>query len=172
MEAMARADGVRIRAARDADAHALITLVGACFAEYPGCVLDVDGEIPELRRIASAFAEWGGAFWVAERDGRVVGSVGWAPAAGGGIELRKLYVDASARRRGLGHRLCELVERAGRELGAPFVELWSDTRFETAHLVYEKRGYVRGPETRELFDRSDTVEYHYRLDLGPGPRPV
>ena len=164
-------DGVRIREARDEDADDLIALVGACFDEYPGCVLDVDGEIPELRRIASAFRAWGGEFWVAESAGCALASIGWVPS-GEGIELRKLYVDASLRRKGLAHRLCERVEQTGRQRGAAWVELWSDTRFETAHRLYEKRGYRRGRETRELHDLSDTVEYYYRLDLAPGSRPV
>ena len=61
---------VEIRAARDADADELIALIGAVFDEYPGCVLDVDGEMPELRAIASAFNAASGRFWVAEQAGR------------------------------------------------------------------------------------------------------
>ena len=144
-----------IRSARDDDAAGLIELIGGVFAEYPGCVLDVDGEIPELRSIASTFAALGGRFWIAEREGPVVGSIGFSPAEGDGIELRKLYVHRTARRRGLGAALCEEVERAARERGASFVELWSDTRFTDAHRFYAKRGYVRGPETRAdpLYER-------------------
>ena len=164
MSHVAVPDEVRIRDARDEDADDLIALIGACFAEYPGCVLDVDGEIPELRRIASAFSGWGGQFWVAERADRAVASIGWRPA-GEALELCKLYVDASVRRQGLAHRLCGLVEQVARRRGVACVELWSDTRFETAHLLYEKRGYQRGGETRLLHDLSDTVEYYYRLEL-------
>lgn len=183
----ARPGGVLVREARDGDAEGLIRLLGDVFAEYPGCVLDVDGEMPELRRIATSFARWGGRFWVAESEGRVVGSIGWSPApaptgtlpgeapiaersgpgaggaARGGIELRKLYVDAAFRRQGLGARLCDLVEADARARGAAFVELWSDTRFVTAHRFYDRRGYVRGTTTRELHDRSATVEYYFRL---------
>jgi putative acetyltransferase len=143
-----------------------MALIAGVFAEYPGCVFDVDGEIPELYRIASAFAEWGGQFWVAERDGRVVGCVGWAPAHDpGGVELKKLYVEAGERKSGLGGRLCELVIAAAEERGATFVDLWSDTRFETAHAFYERRGFQRDGTTRELHDLSDTVEYYFRRAL-------
>lgn len=153
-----------MRDAHDDDAAALIELIDAIWAEYPGCVMDVDGEVPELRRIASAHAEAGGEFWVVEREVRIVGCVGWVPSrSGSGVELCKLYVAASARRRGLGAQLCERVERAAE--GRDFVELWSDTRFEDAHRLYEARGYVRGPHTRELHDLSATVEYYYRRDL-------
>jgi hypothetical protein len=42
-----------IRPGRDSDAAGFIALIGACWAEYPGCVLDVDGELPELRALAT-----------------------------------------------------------------------------------------------------------------------
>ena len=158
----------RIRPARDDDAPGLIALIGACFAEYPGCVLDVDGEMPELRGIASAYAVGGGAFFVADQGGLVVGSIGWTPVAGG-VELKKLYVARSARQRGLAGRFCELVEAAARERSAACVELWSDTRFGDAHRLYERRGYRRSEGLRELKDRSQSLEYHYRLTLAPTP---
>ena len=140
-------------------------MITSCYAEYPGCVLDVENEAPELKAVASYHAGKGGRFWVAERQGWVVASAGLLPADGGSIELKKLYVLDSARRSGLGGRLCELVEREARSLGAGYVELWSDTRFKEAHRLYERRGYVRGPRTRELRDLSATVEYYFRKEL-------
>ncbi len=155
-----------IRPARDEDEDGLITLIGGCFAEYPGCVLDVDGEIPELRAIATAFAARDGHFWVAEAEGSVVGCIGVAPAPDkAGVELLKLYVDSAMRGRGLGRRLVGLVEEDAARRDAAFIELWTDTRFADAHRLYERLGYERLPETRDLYDLSDTVEYHYRKRL-------
>lgn len=157
---------IHVRDARDADAEGLIALIGGCFSEYPGCLLDVDGELPELRAIATAFRGWGGRFWVAERAGRVVGSVGFTPGKRGGYaELKKLYVERSARESGLGSALCALVESEARGAGYRRIDLWSDTRFTTAHRFYEKRGYTRGPTTRELHDSSNTVEYYFEKAL-------
>ena len=158
-----------LRDGDDADSAAVIALIGAVFAEYPGIVFDVDGEMPELRAPASAFLSRGGRFWVAEDGGALIGCVGVRPAAGG-VELCKLYVARAARRRGLGGALCGLVEREARARGAALVELWTDTRFEDAHRLYERRGYARLPETRALHDLSDTVEYHYALRLESVPK--
>ena len=155
-----------IRPARDTDEDGLIALIGGCFAEYPGCVLDVDGEIPELRAIATYFAGRDGRFWVAEAGGSVAGCIGVAPAPDpAGMELLKLYVDGSMRGRGLGGRLVGLVEEEAARRGAAFIELWTDTRFGNAHRLYERLGYERLPETRDLHDLSDTTEYHYRKRL-------
>ena len=63
---------MRIREAKDEDGLDLIELIGSVFGEYQGCVLDVDGELPELRRLASWAAERGGTFWVGDDDGRIV----------------------------------------------------------------------------------------------------
>jgi putative acetyltransferase len=161
-------DDLTIREARDDDASGLIALIGGVFAEYPGCVLDIDGELPELRSIATWFARLGGRFWSVESQGAIVACVGCSPSGESrGLELRKLYVRRDARRVGLGTRLSGLVEREARFRDDRFVELWSDTRFLDAHRLYERLGYVRGAQTRALHDLSDTVEYYFRKDLAP-----
>lgn len=157
---------LEIRPARDDDADGLIALVEACWGEYPDIVLAVEAEVPELRAIATYFQQVAGKMWVVEAGGRIVGSVGWSPAASnGGIELRKLYVARSQRRRGLGAQLCGLVETEARARRAAFIDLWSDTRFLDAHRLYERLGFVRGARTRELHDLSATVEFYYRKEL-------
>jgi len=159
---------VKIREADDSDSEELIRLIGGVFAEYPGCVLDVDGEMPQLRRPASAFTAWGGRLWVAERGDRIEGCGGLS-VRDGVAELKHLYVASSARGRGLGTRLCELVEEEARRLGHDRIELWTDTRFKDAHRLYERRGYTRGPHTRELHDLSASVEFYYQKSLAPTP---
>ncbi len=156
---------VSIRDARDNDSGGLIRLIAGCYAEYPGCVLDVEGEAPELIAPATWHTEAGGRMWVAERDGAIVGSVALLPAAKGSMELKKLYVASEVRRFGLGARLCWLVEAEARSRGATVLDLWSDTRFEDAHRLYEGRGYERGPDTRELHDASESVEHYFSKSL-------
>jgi N-acetylglutamate synthase-like GNAT family acetyltransferase len=151
-----------IRDARDDDAAGLIALIGATFAEYPGCVLELDHEMPQLKAIATAFAELGGRFWTAERDGVVVGCGGIAPAHDpSGAELKHLYVSKAVRRAGLGTAFVRLVEEEAGRRAAAFVELWSDTRFLDAHRLYERLGYARLTDTRELHDLSNSVEFHF-----------
>jgi putative acetyltransferase len=158
-----------IRDGRDDDAWDLVGLVAGCWSEYPGCVLDVHGEEPELLAIESAYRKKGGRFWVVERDGRLVASVGLAPAPEkGAVLLQKLYVARAARRQGLGQKLVGLVETEAANLGASKIELWSDTRFEPAHRLYERLGYTRNGATRELHDLSNSVEYHYLKQLADG----
>lgn len=156
-----------LRPVREDDSAAVIELIGGCFAEYPGCVLDLDGIDAWMRAPASSYARRGGEFWVVERDGGVVACVGYRAAEDGSVELKSLYVAAAGRRGGLGARLVALVEAAAAREGASRVTLWSDTRFGDAHRLYERLGYTRGPATRELHDPSQSVEFGYVKDLPP-----
>lgn len=105
-----------------------------------------------------------GGFWVAESHNRIVGMVGYG-RAGEGIELKKLYVHRRARVGGLGGKLLGVVEGVAAEKRARFIELWSDTRFTTAHAFYQRRGYEKGPTTRDLHDKSNSVEFYFRKQL-------
>ncbi len=151
-----------LRPGTDADADAFIALIGGCWSEYPGCVLDVDGELPELRALASYFAEAGGALWAAERDGRIVGMVATRPLREDGAwEICRMYVDAAARGTGIAQRLLEAAESHASLSRAQRIVLWTDTRFDRAHRFYEKRGYVRQGSIRILDDASKSLEFRY-----------
>jgi GNAT superfamily N-acetyltransferase len=151
-----------LRPADDDDAWGVIALIGGCWSEYPGCVMDVHGECPDLLAPATAYRGQGGAFWVAtDGCGTVVATVGWRPLAEGTFELERLYVNPRWRGRGLGARLTGLVEKAAVAALASRVELWSDTRFEAAHRMYERIGFVSTNRERELGDLSNTRERHF-----------
>ena len=155
-----------IRSARDEDGESLIVLIGSIFLEYPGCVLDVDVDMPELRMPASSAKAESGRWWVAEIDGQVVGSAAVMPFEEKTVELKRLYISPLARRRGLGAHLVALAESEARTREARSLILWTDTRFEDAHRLYDRLGFIRAPGTRALNDGSNTIEYHYAKDLG------
>lgn len=150
-----------IRPGRDSDAEGFIALIGACWAEYPGCVMDVDGEVPELRALATYFAGQGGALWAAERDGQVAGMVGTRPAGDGTWEICRMYLAAGERGTGLAQGLLDTAEAHAKAAGAARLILWSDTRFDRAHRFYEKQSYVRQGAIRALGDLSNSLEYRY-----------
>jgi GNAT superfamily N-acetyltransferase len=154
-----------IRAARDADAAAIVDLVGTCWREYPGCVVDIEGEAPELFAIATHASGRGGAAWVAENDGAVIGLACVWPAQDGAWDVAKLYVAAAHRGSGVAHRLIDAAEQFARANGGTRARLWSDTRFDRAHRFYEKRCYVRAGGIRALADKSHSIEFGYAKPL-------
>ena len=147
-----------IRPGRDADAAGFFALIRACWSEYPSIVLDLEHEVPELRALASYYADAGGALWAAEEGGRVVGMIAVRPVDPGTAEICKLYVDAVQRGTGLAARLLAAAEAAA---GPIRLVLWSDTRFARAHRFYEKHSYVRTGPIRPLHDLSHSLEYGY-----------
>ncbi|MDH3590615.1 MAG: GNAT family N-acetyltransferase [Planctomycetota bacterium] len=150
-----------LRPATDADSEGVIALIGSIFAEYPGVILDVEREEPELLAPASNFER----FWVAEDEaGRVVGCIA-CTVRPGDVELKKLYVHASARGSGVGSALIDLVEAEASAHAAPRIFLWSDTRFTTAHVVYKRRGYATTGRIRSLHDLSETREFEFEKTL-------
>ena len=140
--------------------------MGACWSQYPGVLMDVDGEMPELRALASHYAGKGGTLWAAEADGRVVGMIATIPHEDA-WEICRVYVDPSLHGGGLGHRLLDVAEQYARDAGAVRLVLWSDTRFERAHRFYEKRGYVRQGPVRALHDISNSLEFGYAKEVLP-----
>ena len=152
---------IAIRAGHDADGNGFIALIGACWSAYPGIRLDVDGEMPELRALASYYGGKGGALWAAAADDRIVGMVAAAPGEAGAWEICRLYVLPSLHGSGLGHRLLDQAEAYARAAGGARMMLWSDTRFDRAHRFYEKRGYVRYGPIRVLHDISNSLEFGY-----------
>jgi putative acetyltransferase len=155
---------VPLRPAVDTDGDALGRLIAACFSEYPGCVFDRPREFPELDAIATHFAAAGGRLWVAEEDGRIVGSLGVRPSPAG-VELLKVYVARHRRGTGLARDLLAAAIVFGRERAAAALELWSDTRFTRAHAFYAKHGFERTGERRVLADLSATCEDRFRRAL-------
>ena len=141
-------------------------VIAGCYAEYPGCVYDLC-ELPELSTPAKWYRSKGGMAWVAHYGAELVGLVACGASTHDRIELFKLYVASSARGLRIGGKLIAQVESFALELSKRGVHLWSDTRFTLAHRVYEHLGYKRLPETRELHDLSNSVEFHFEKLLSP-----
>jgi len=83
---------------------------------------------------------------VAEHDGALLGFIAfhalprfehddWI------VRILALVVDAGARERGVGRALMAEAERAGRELGAAFIELTAGHHRPEARQLYETLGY-------------------------------
>lgn len=147
-----------IRPGLDTDADAIIALIGACWSQYPGVMMDVDGEMPELRALASYYAGQGGMLWVTDD---LSGMIATRPLKDGIWEICRVYVHPSRHGSGQAHALLDTAERHGIDRGATRFVLWSDTRFARAHHFYEKRSYVRSGPIRVLDDISNSLEYGY-----------
>lgn len=156
---------MNIRPVRNRDADRLFDLIGRCYSEYDGVVVEPDGIDSDLQAYATALEQEGGEGYVLDDGPHIVALVSGVPRSETLYQLKRIYLDISLRGTGAGTKLLRLVENRARAVGAAELELWTDTRFSRAHRFYEREGFVRQEETRRLDDLSGSVEYHYLKKL-------
>jgi GNAT superfamily N-acetyltransferase len=150
-----------IRPAGSADVPGVVDLIGRVYREY-GFVYVPEVEVPDLVvRFDQHYAAPRGTFFVVREGDVVVGSVGVERLDGGRAELHRLYLDARLRGRGTGRALVETALEWCRAQRIPRMILWSDTRFDRAHRLYERMGFRRTGERILPDDVNDTREYGF-----------
>jgi GNAT superfamily N-acetyltransferase len=95
----------------------------------------------EIDRIAEYYGEKHGGFWVAERDGGVVGMFGLERVAPDAMELRRMYVDPATRRLGVARSMLDFAEAECRRAGARRLELSTSELQAAALELYRRSGY-------------------------------
>lgn len=101
---------------------------------------------PEVDWMSRAYAAPRHAYFVVERDGRVVGGGGIAPLSGGDpdtCELRKMYFLREARGLGAGAAMMERCLVAARSFGFARCYLETLTGMDAAMRLYERSGFRR-----------------------------
>ncbi len=79
--------------------------------------------------------------WIAEKDGKVIGSVFVVRQDDTTAKLRLLYVDPCARGLGIGSRLVEECLRFSRQVGYTKMVLWTNSILTDARRIYDKAGF-------------------------------
>jgi len=85
----------------------------------------------EIDRIPAYYSERDGGFWVAVKGDKLVGTFGLERASDDAMELRRMYVDPSARRQGIARRMLQFAEDQCRRRNV--------LRLELAPLKYSRR---------------------------------
>lgn len=141
---------VAIRSIQPTDNPALAAIVRNSLAEFgankPGTVF----YDPTTDDLYTLFQTPGSAYFVAEKDGIILGGGGIFPSQGlpeGTCELVKMYLAPAARNLGLGRQLIQLCMDQAKQLGYRKMYLETLPELSQAVRVYEKFGfqYLDGP---------------------------
>ncbi len=124
---------------------------------------------PDLSSIPEFYQHGSGNFWMAIRDGRVIGTIALKDIGNQQAALRKMFVASEARGKDQGVALAllnTLLEWARRH-GLREVLLGTTDKFKAAHRFYEKNGFVEiSPEALPAsFPRMIQDTKFYRQEL-------
>jgi ribosomal protein S18 acetylase RimI-like enzyme len=95
----------------------------------------------DLKNIPTVYDEAGGAFIIAETQGRIVGMGALRRVNGETAEIKRMRVQPEFQGQGLGTRMLKLLESKAKEFG--YVKLILDTSLlqQAALHIYSKYGY-------------------------------
>lgn len=124
----------------------------------------------EIDRLADYYAQKSGAFFVAYEESRLAGMFGLERLGTLAAELRRMYVDADYRRRGLARAMLAEAERICRDTGTPVLTLSTSELQQAALAFYRREGYALIREETGAAQTNKTVgggirRYHFEKRL-------
>jgi len=124
------------------DEHDIVQLILPIQREEFGIAIRAEDQ-PDLMAIPSFYQTGIGDFWVARRQGQVIGCIGLKDIGDGNAALRKMFVAAPWRGResGVATRLLECLIETAKARGVKKIYLGTTAKFLAAHRFYEKHGF-------------------------------
>jgi putative acetyltransferase len=135
-----------IRPITAADDAAVAAIIRTVMPEFGACGPGFAIHDAEVDTMSAAYSQPRSAYFVVERDGRVLGGGGVAPLEGGPedvCELRKMYFLAEARGLGVGAVLLQRSLQAARDFGFRACYLETLASMQAAQRLYERFGFRR-----------------------------
>jgi DNA-binding MarR family transcriptional regulator/GNAT superfamily N-acetyltransferase len=135
---------VTLRTHRPGDMGWIVQQHGALYAREFGWDISFEGLCAEI--VAQFLKEFDPArerCWIAEIDGRQVGSVFLVKQSDDVAKIRLLLIDPAGRGLGIGKRLVDECIAFARECGYRKITLWTQSMLLAARGIYQNAGFVQ-----------------------------
>lgn len=164
-----RSQAYLLRPHRPGDLGWIVSRHGALYAEEYGWDARFEAMVAETAAaILRGFDERRDACWIAEQDGRNVGSVALVGHTATESRLRVLLVEPEARGLGIGARLVEECLRFARRVGYTRIMLTTYSVLTAARRIYAAAGFRCVEQHPESNFGHDLVGETWELALQPG----
>jgi GNAT superfamily N-acetyltransferase len=126
--------------------------------------------VEEIDRLSTYYAGKQGAFFVAHEGKALTGMFGLEGLGTQAAELRRMYVDASFRKRGLARMMLDQAEHVCREAGTPVLTLSTSELQQAALAFYRNAGYALVREETAAAQSNKTIggdirRYYFQKNL-------
>jgi putative acetyltransferase len=111
----------------------------------------------EIDRIPAYYGERHGGFWVAVEGPRIVGMFGLELLSTGAMELRRMYVDPGAQRRGIARKMLRFAEDECRRRNVARLDLSTSELQGPALSLYQNAEYELVREETAVAESNKTV---------------
>ena len=132
----------KIRECKNTDYLQLVEMISTVLAEFE-MSLDLEGPDKDLQDLQNVYFDNNGAFFIAQLDSKIIGSVAVSKIDDEKCELRKLYVLKEHRSQGFGQILLDKAIDFALSNGYKKMELEVSKKHKQAIELYEKTGFVR-----------------------------
>ncbi len=134
---------VRTRPFKPEDTHDVAAVIVPIQQVEFGIAVTLEDQ-PDLGNIPAFYQQGNGNFWVAEADGRIVGTIGLLDIGNNQAALRKMFVAAPFRggEHGIAKDLLDELFAWSASKCISEIYLGTTDRFLAAHRFYEKNGFA------------------------------
>ena len=129
------------RQANSKDAGAIEAILKTTLSEYE-IQLPENYSFADIEHLEDEYLKSGGEFMVLLREQAIIGFFALRPSSGNQVELKRLYLKADERGRGLGKHLLNLAIKTATTSGFARIHLETSSRFVEAVGLYRKFGFT------------------------------
>ena len=138
---------ITYRSAQNRDSEAITNILKGTFEEYE-INLPAGYSFSDVEKLEEEYLNASGEFIVLVKSQTIIGFFALLPSTNNQVELKRLYLTADERGRGLGKYLLKLALDTATQSGYDRMHLETTSRFFQAVALYRKFGFINNVDAK------------------------